>query len=119
MDLHAKISHGNNAFLAICENGNFGGHCLDVAQLLIDHQIDTNAVDDDGDNALILLCACHKSEKLINLLRLVSDNCSIDVNFTNPKGRKAMRLLRNRGFTNLSEEIQLLFAHGAMDDEED
>ena len=85
--------------------------------LLIEKNIDVNAVDGDKDNAVILLCKHHvnKCDNLITLIRLILDNSKIDVNHKNKEGLSAMNILRDRhGLPKESEVMRFLVDRGAV-----
>lgn len=120
IEIHCKTNDGENAFLLLCRNENVSHSiCLDVFRLLVlQLKADVSAVNEiDLDNALTTLCKYHYNcEKLVNIIDLILDDSSIDINHKNKRGEDAMSIIREqRRFIKNSEAIlELFIKHGAV-----
>ncbi|EFX78333.1 hypothetical protein DAPPUDRAFT_246435 [Daphnia pulex] len=87
---------------------------LDLNQIksLIRFGIDVNGKDEDGNNALHLLCTNHSSERLIEAITPLIES-KIDVNGENNYGSNALHLLcLNNSSKGLIEAMKLLIQQG-------
>ena len=85
--------------------------------LLENGGMDVNATNDNGDNALLLVCLCYEKSNLIDIVRLLLQK-GIDVNAVNEVNRNALHMLYfnyvcvSEG-NNLMGIVRLLLEYGA------
>ena len=91
-----------------------GPNLYEIVQLLLQSGAQLDVTDVNKDNALIVLCANYKNERLLDVVRLLLDTDRIDVNATNSKGWTALfTLCYNYTGDNLMAIVQLLIDRGA------
>ena len=75
--------NGWNALVYLCTSFK-GKYLIDVAQFLLENEIQVDTELNKSDNALVAACRNHKQENLFDLVRLLLRG-KIDVHWTNPK----------------------------------
>ena len=106
-EVDAKASDGSTALLALCAHQHDHPDFMTVLRLLVDCGANVDSRDGQGRNTLLIICAEHLSDDLVDKIKFLIEN-QVDVNARDVNGTKAVNLLNRRGFSKSSEVVLLL-----------